>query len=200
MAYSDFTLKKFSDQFGINSIIEPFLPQKLDKFIYSSRLLEELGDANYLSLSTEKAKSEYIIKPIMTEFLRNNLDKMSLFSGFSLDVDKKQALSGRCDFLCAALPKLANVEAPIFCLVEAKHDNIEKGFGQCGAEMYASRLLNESQNIHYPTMYGCVSVGFLWAFLKLEGNILRIDPAYMGLNLQNPENVLAVLQWILNQF
>jgi hypothetical protein len=96
--------------------------------------------------TTEKSKSEFIIAPILFEIARRNDDIISFFSGNNLDVNKDLGLKGFCDFLFSKTPRSPIIEAPIFCLVEAKNDNLERGIPQCIAEMYASRLFNQRQN------------------------------------------------------
>lgn len=200
MAYNNFTLNKLKADFDLEQQRMSFLPQSLPIVKASQRLLDELSDALVMPIGSEKAKSEFIVKPILAELVRLHKDKITLFSGYTFDVDKAKKLTGRCDFMIANQPHLEEVNAPIFCLVEAKNGLIEDAFGQCAAEMYAARILNEKQGAPTPIVYGCATIGFLWAFLRLETNILTIDPAYMGLNLQKPENILSVLDWIVKQY
>ena len=47
-------------------------------------------------------------------------------------------------------------------------------------------------------VYGCVTIGTEWIFLKLEGDQALIDPATF-FSSQLPE-VLAVFQWMVDQF
>jgi hypothetical protein len=91
------------------------------------------------------------------------------------------------------------IEAPIFCLVEAKKGEVEEGFGQCGAEMYAAQIFNERKGKAQKAIYGCVTNAFSWCFLKLEEKNLYIDPNYVPLTFTEPHRVLAVLQWILDE-
>ncbi len=200
MAYNNFTLNKLKEDFGLEQRKVAFLPPTIPKFDVSKRLLDELSDALGMPLASEKAKSEMIVTPILMELRRKNKTKISIFSGYTFDVDKAQKLTGRCDFMIANQPYLEEVNAPMVCMVEAKNDLIESGFGQCAAEMYAASIFNQRAGLAYTPIYGCTTAGFSWAFLKLEGNTIFIDPNYVGLSLQNPAEVLAVLQWILNEY
>jgi hypothetical protein len=65
--------------------------------------------------------------------------------------------------------------------------------------MIAARLFNEKHENTQKIIYGCVSNGFLWVFLKLEDSKLLIDPHYIPLTFEKPHPVLSVLQWIVNQ-
>lgn len=76
------------------------------------------------------------------------------------------------DFLIARSPRLLVLENPVVMLVEAKPENLNAGLGQCGAEMVAAQLFNQRTD---QTIYGCVTNGELWKFLKLEEAHLTID-------------------------
>jgi hypothetical protein len=147
---------------------------------------------------TEKAKSEFIVVPILRELRRHNHDKFKIFSGYEFNVDSKQNLTGYCDFMLSANVHKAEVTAPIFCLLEAKNAEIDKGWAQCGAEMYAAQLFNERKGNPQEVIYGCVTNAFSWCFLKLENKNLYIDTNYVPLTFAEPHRVLGVLQWILD--
>jgi hypothetical protein len=65
--------------------------------------------------------------------------------------------------------------------------------------MYAAQLFNQQHNKEQAAIYGCVTNALVWCFLKLENNNLLIDPNYIPLTFNNPEPVLQVLQWTLNE-
>ncbi len=200
MAYNKFkTLDQLKKDFGINHFSNTWLPPLPPTFQVSNLLLQNLADAVHEPLFTEKARSEYIIAPVLKDLKRENVDKISTFSGYEFDVDKSQKLNGFCDFIISIEPRKLDITAPVFCLVEAKRDSIEKGWGQCGAEMYAAQIFNEREGNPLPAIYGCVSTGFLWCFLKLAGKELYIDPNYIALSFARPHDVLAILQWILDE-
>ncbi len=97
------------------------------------------------ALTTEKAKSEFIIAPILYEIARKNVNKVSFFSGYNFDVDKALGLKGFCDFMFTKYPRITVIKEPVFCIVEAKNDNVEREVPQCIAEMYAAKLFNEQK-------------------------------------------------------
>lgn len=200
MAYNNFTLVNLKEKFGLEQRKISFIPNTISKLIATQKLLDELSDALGIPLASEKAKSEWIVKPVLMEIMRSNKHKISLFSGYTFDVDKAKKLTGRCDFMIVNQPYLEELTTPVFFMVEAKKDAIEDGFGQCAAEMYAASLYNAKNGVSYKAIHGCVTTGFSWAFLKLEDNIIYIDINYIGLSFQNPNEVLSVLQWILNQY
>ena len=145
--------------------------------------------------NTEKAKSEFIIAPILYEIARKNEDKVSFFSGDNFDVDKDLGLKGFCDFLFAKVPESPVIREPIFCLVEAKNDNLEKGMPQCIAEMYAARLFNERHNKSIDVIYGCVTTGYQWQYLKLEAQVVFQDTQVYSLS--ELSKILGILQYIV---
>ncbi len=200
MAYNKFKkLEQLREHFDIRYESISWLSGNLLSKTASQHLLENLNGAREEALSTEKAKSEYIVAPVLKELRRNNPNKFSSFSGYEFNVDSKQGLNGFCDFILTATPRKLEITNPIFCLVEAKNDNVEKGLAQCGAEMYAAQLFNQQEGTPRKAIYGCVTNAFSWAFLKLEGKNLYIDPNYVPLTFTEPHRVLAVLQWILDE-
>ena len=200
MAYNKFKkVAQLRQTLGINDIVISWLPPKPEAVRVSDILLQSLTDAKDEALGTEKAKSEYIIAPVLKELRRNNPNKFSSFSGYEFNVDGKLGLAGFCDFILSATPRKAEIDAPIFCLVEAKNDNVEKGIAQCGAEMFAAQMFNEREGKPRKAVYGAVTTAFSWAFLKLQGKDLFIDPNYVPLTFIEPHHVLAALQWILDE-
>lgn len=49
------------------------------------------------------------------------------------------------------------------------------GLGQCMAEMVAARLFNRQQEKDIEAIYGAVTTGNIWKFLKLEKQTIFID-------------------------
>jgi hypothetical protein len=62
-----------------------------------------------------------------------------------------------------------------YIIVEAKGENINAGLGQCVAEMIAARISNERAGNNIPTIYGTVTTGTNWKFLKLINQVVEID-------------------------
>jgi hypothetical protein len=65
--------------------------------------------------------------------------------------------------------------------------------------MYAAQIFNEREGNPKKQIFGCVTNAFSWCFLKLENKNLYIDPNYVPLTFTKPHEVLAVLQWILDE-
>lgn len=163
-------------------------------FVQPSELLAlSLAQNQQAPTKTEKAKSELLVMPILVDMWQKNLD-FRPFSGYTFNVDALKGLNGRCDFLIGKKPDIMEIEAPIVSIFEAKNDNIEDWYGQCGAEMFAARLFNERKNNHITVIHGAVTNGFNWQFLRLEGQILYIDSQRYG--TANLPQLLGAIQKI----
>ncbi len=78
-------------------------------------------------------------------------------------------------------------------LLEAKKNDIEVGLGQCASQLLGARLYNEKEGMAVSSVYGCVTTGTAWQFLKLAGNELLIHPE------QLPIQELDRILWFLVQ-
>ena len=177
MAYSNFTLSKVKADFGIVTDetqdifaeTTPIHPSDLLSLILKDQL--PLAGA----INTEKARSELVIMPILMEVRRILNNKISIFSGSSFEVDSTQGLDGRCDFILSRSLEQYYISSPVLTIVEAKNESIPSGLGQCIATMIAARLFNQREGQPIDILYGAVTTGTDWKFLKLEGQIASID-------------------------
>jgi hypothetical protein len=102
-----------------------------------------------------------------------------------------------CDFLFSRSEEILEIEAPAVIIVEAKKSDLRTGFGQCIAEMVAAQKFNEAKKKPIPIIYGVVSNGTQWRFLKLEGQIVTID--LMDYPLPPVEQILGFLVWMVRE-
>lgn len=121
--------------------------------------------------------------------------QISLFSGEDFTVDEAVGLNGICHFLLSRSPEVLEIEAPAIVIVEAKKAGLRTGFGQCIAQMVAAQQFNAAKNYPIPTIYGSVSNGTQWRFLKLEGNTVTIDLSDYPLPPVEP--ILGMLVWMV---
>jgi len=177
MAYSDFTLGQLKEKFGIRFIENVCLFPDPQPFPVPERLADILRYNLPLALAidTEKARSELIIAPVLIELKRQFNDRFSFFSGIDFNVDPAQGLNGKCDYILSKSEEQLYVAAPILVMVEAKNDRVKEGIPQCIAEMIAAKRFNEARSNPISTIYGAVSTGSLWKFLKLEDSLAYID-------------------------
>ncbi|NEQ67929.1 MAG: hypothetical protein F6K21_20980 [Symploca sp. SIO2D2] len=178
MVYSDFTtLTKVREAFDL--IIEESLDLFADipEAVPSSHLQTTLKENVFLAtaINTEKARSELIITPVLLE-VRRILDfKIGFFSGSEFNVDVQAGLSGYCDYILTASKESYEIRTPVVTLAEAKNESIRSGLGQCIAEMVAAQLFNQRHGEVIETVYGAVTTGTEWKFLKLSGKKIWID-------------------------
>jgi hypothetical protein len=192
MSYSDFTMDDLKEKFQLEWIEDQRLFSQIPDYTVPSELLVWLEKFLPLALAidTEKARSEFIIAPILAE-LKFNLKDISLFSGIEFNIDKTLGLNGRCDFIISQSKEQYQLTAPVLVIVEAKNDNIKSGIPQCGSEMVAAQRFNVKQQNEIKTVYGCVSTGTNWKFLKLTTTRFYIDT--IEYYIQNPEKIMAIL-------
>ena len=179
MPYSEFTIDAVKARFGLTITDAPGTFAGSPAVAPGALLTETLAETLPLAVavSTEKARSEFVVAPVLLEARRRAGRPVSLFSGVDFPVDAAQGLTGVCDFLLSLSPDQLTVEAPAVAVVEAKNDNLKAGLGQCIAEMVAARLFNERRGRGLPRVYGVVTTGSLWKFLALEGDAVHLDPA-----------------------
>lgn len=193
MAYSDFTLERVEKAFGLTISDNVNLFADIPE-LESSNWLKETLDYNVpiaLGSNTEKARSELIIAPILVELRKQLNSQIALFSGIDFTVDSNQGLNGSCDFIISKSAQLLILRAPAIMLVEAKKENINAGLGQCIAEMLAAQIFNQKQGEEVTSIYGVVTTGEIWKFLKISGQLVQIDLAEYFLN--NVNKILGIL-------
>lgn len=177
MPFSNFTLSKVKSDFNITTLesqilfpnIAPIKPSEL----LTLNLKENLSLAT--AINTEKARSELIIMPVLTEVRRYLQGKISLFSGVDFNVDLENGLNGTCDFILTRSSEQFFITKPVVTIIEAKRENIPSGLGQCIATMIAAQRFNEQEGEPIDTLYGAVTTGTDWKFLKLIGQTAYID-------------------------
>jgi hypothetical protein len=201
MSYSDFTaLQQLSKKFGIRSEKTDFIAfDNITLKHASERCLLDILESRRIPSSTEKAKSEMMITPILRELMRQTDWRFNIFSGFSFDVDAANGLNGVCDYLLSSDITAAEVAAPIFCVVEAKNRGIEEGIAQAGAELYAAQIFNEAEGTPTPILYGCVTNAFDWLFLRLEHKTLYIDTKRYYIDEATLPKLLGILCFIVEK-
>lgn len=198
MAYNNFTLDILIQQFGLSVASEVGVFAKAIPTMPSALLQDTLAETVPLALdvSTEKARSELIISPVLVEARRQFGGRISLFSGVDFTVDVEAGLAGVCDFLFSLSPLQLVVQAPVIAVVEAKNENIKAGLGQCVAEMLAAQKFNFRRGAELPRLYGVVTTGSAWKFLRLSGSEVVIDEAEY--NIQQLDIILGILAYMVN--
>jgi hypothetical protein len=177
MPFSNFTLSKVKNDFNIttleNQVLFPTIELIQPSELLTQNLKENLSLAT--AINTEKARSELIIMPVLTEVRRYLQGKISLFSGVDFNVDLENGLNGTCDFILTRSSEQFFITKPVVTIIEAKRENIPSGLGQCIATMIAAQRFNEQEGEPIDTLYGAVTTGTDWKFLKLIQQTAYID-------------------------
>ena len=199
MAYSNFSLEMVRTTFQLEIVESGGIFSKPSTVVPRDRFIADLAERVELAVSsgTEKARSELIVTDILFELREQFNRDISFFSGIEFSVDAEQGLTGVCDFLVSLSPILSFLEAPIIILVEAKRENLTTGFGQCAAEMLAAQRFNAEKGNDIPIIYGAITSGTEWRFLKLEGVKLHIDRTIY--HITQCDKILGILCSMVNQ-
>jgi hypothetical protein len=148
-----------------------------------------------LALISEKARSEFIVGPILLACRELSGGALAIFSGQRFDVDPGRGLAGECDFLLTLSEPVPRLRAPIAAVVAAKKNDIEAGLGQCIAQMVAARDYNDREGSPIGAVHGCVTTGEDWQFLRLEGDAVTIDR--LRLYIDNVGGILGMFAAIV---
>ena len=198
MPYSQFTtIRKAKEAFNLTTVegdrflpvVEPIAPSD----VLAGTLQETLPIV--ATSGSEKARSEGIIYPVLLEVRRLLDRKISLFSGEDFTIEEAIGLNGICDFLLTRSTEVLEIEAPTVVIVEAKKTDLKTGFGQCMAEMVGAQRFNQTKEKAIPTIYGSVSNGIQWQFLKLEQQTVTIDLTVYP--LPPVDQILSLFVWMM---
>jgi hypothetical protein len=193
MAYNQFTLKQLREEYQLDIMGQSALFADVPPAVVPDWLRETLARQVDVALrsGSEKARSEYIVAPILLAVYEQIRDHANLFSGVEFEVDPARGLAGFCDFLFTLAPHAIDIQAPIVSIVEAKKDDIPKGIPQCLAELVAAQIFNASAGKPIETLYGVITTGEIWKFLRLHGTSATIDIDDYFLN--QPEKIIGII-------
>ncbi len=177
MAFSDFKYPAVLRELGLSSQSEESLFKDIVPAALSSTFRATLEVSVRLATTahSEASRSTWIVGPVLGELWGKYHGKINMFAGVEFNADPEAGLTGYCDFLIGRSPQLPYIEAPMIVIFEAKRDSIPDGLGQCVAGMEGVRRFNQREGRPIETVYGCVTTGSLWKFLKLSGTVLTID-------------------------
>jgi hypothetical protein len=177
MAYSDFkSLEQAVEAFNLAVSTQTLFdncPAIAPTEFFQTLLKRELDWAK--AVGTEKARSEALILQTLLEIREQIHQQISVFSGREFNIDSSRGLNGYCDFLVSQDPQQLIINAPVLIIAEAKKGDLDLGMGQCVAAMVAAQIFNSEHKKSIPAIYGTVTSGTLWRFLKLENQSLTVD-------------------------
>ena len=154
------------------------LPKTSEQLEYVPELKQRIrGVLPFISLSNETARRETLVSPVMLEVVR--YCQCQLRIEYPLVVNNW--LKGNLDYLLRS--------KTTFLVIEAKNDDLTRGFTQLAVELMAL-----SQSEEQDILYGAVTIGNVWQFGKLDRNKQQID---QDLNLFKVPDDLETLVSIL---
>lgn len=158
----------FTDYFKLNLDIEEVLayfgytfssaelelPRNEQQVVWYEDLHQRIqASLPYISLTSEAARREFLIAPILIDLARYNHVKVKV--EFPLEVSNQ--LRGTIDYFIQSKND--------FLVIEAKNADLQRGFTQLSAELMA---LDQWTDEITPVLYGAVSIGNVWQFGKLR--------------------------------
>ena len=177
MAFSDFKYPAVLGELGLTYASAPDLFGRVPP-VPPSRGLEltlptmiRLGTMN----STEKARSEWLIAPLLADFWERYRGQIGVYSGVAFSADPDADLNGLCDFLISRAPQQTSVTPPAVVIVEAKNENIAGGLGQCVSAMVGAQRWNRRAGTPVEVVYGCSTTGTAWRFLTMANRRVVVD-------------------------
>ena len=136
----------------------------------------------FVSLSSETARRELLVAPLIIEIVR--LCRCQLRIEYPINVNAW--LKGELDYLLRSQTSLT--------VIEAKRDDLTRGFTQLAVEMIALSQLEEQE-----TLYGAVTMGEIWRFGKLESSSQTITQDISLYNVPDRlDYLISILIGILN--
>lgn len=185
----------FTDYFKLNLDIEEVLaffgysfqsanltlPKSSDTIPWFTDLHDRIqASLPYISLTSEAARREFLIAPILIDLARYNHVKVKV--EFPIEVSNQ--LKGTIDYFIQAKQN--------FLVIEAKNADLQRGFTQLSAELIA---LDQWMDEDTPVLYGAVSIGNVWQFGRLDRAEKHVQ---QDLNLYRvPTDLYDLLQILL---
>ena len=173
MAYSDFTL----DQ--VVRLLEATV-QRVDLFRSLTPLpvpewlSEALARGLELAFFSEKARSEFIVGPVLLTARDLSHDSFTIYSGQRLDVMPEQGLVGECDFILVRLRPCPCYRALWSQSSKRKRTTLRPASGNVSHRWWGPAFSMNAGSDAGP-IFGCVTTGETWQFLRLDDTVVGID-------------------------
>lgn len=195
MPYTDFTLESVEAKFALTTSLGDLFGD-LPAVPVPAWLGEQLDRGRAVAaLVSEKARSEFLVAPILLACRGLVGGELAIYSGQRLDIDASQGLTGECDYILALTAPVPRLRAPLVTVLEAKRGDIEVGLGQCVAQLLGARLFNERAGFAGGSLYGVVTTGEAWQFLRLAGPTVTLHATRFYID--NLGAILAAFRAIL---
>lgn len=146
---ADDILAEFNYSLVKSRLSLPETTQPLDRLPELKQRIEDT--LPFISLSNEAARRETLVAPVMLEVVRYCQCQMRI--EYPLNVNNW--LKGSFDYFLRSASSLL--------VIEAKNDDLTRGFTQLAVELIALSQIEEQS-----VFYGAVTTGDIWRFGKLE--------------------------------
>lgn len=173
----DEIIEYFGYSFQSQSLTLPTTQQNLERLTDLKNRIEE--SLPYISLTSETARREFLIAPVIMELIHYTHAKVKVEYGLNIN----NQLKGVVDYYIKADNQLL--------VIEAKNADLERGIVQLAVELIA---FDNWSPIDHPILYGAVSIGNIWQFVILHRESKQIT---QDLNLYRVPNDLETLMKIL---
>ncbi|MDM3846899.1 MAG: hypothetical protein PT120_12015 [Aphanizomenon gracile PMC649.10] len=173
----DEIIEYFGYSFQSQSLTLPTTQQNLERLTDLKNRIEE--SLPYISLTSETARREFLIAPVIMELIHYTHAKVRVEYGLNIN----NQLKGVVDYYIKADNQLL--------VIEAKNADLERGIVQLAVELIA---FDNWSIIDHPILYGAVSIGNIWQFVILHRESKQIT---QDLNLYRVPNDLETLMKIL---
>jgi hypothetical protein len=149
--YVEDVLKHFGYTFEVRDLVLPFVLVRAEG---PTRLREKLlRHLPSIDLSSEISRREFLIAPVLLELVE--LVQVKIRSEYLIRYNDQ--LKGTLDYLLQGQHSLL--------IIEAKRDDLVRGFTQLAAELIALDGWSDSSE---PFLYGAISTGEIWRFGMLD--------------------------------
>lgn len=197
MAFSDFRYPDVVSQLGLREVTVLNLFAGVCSVSPGELVRAALPIGSQLgpSAHSEVARMIWMVGPVLGDLWSRYHGEISLNAGAEITGDPAAGLTGYCDFVVGRGPQRPQPSAPVLVIFEAKRDSIPDGLGQCIAGMVGAQRFNRRNNQPIDPIYGCVTTGSLWRFLRLSGTTVTTD--LTEYQLQQVDRVLGILMHMI---
>lgn len=153
-AYPDEILSYFGYGFSIEELELPTVEHlPIDIAPLQTHLRQALS---LITLDNETARREFLIAPVLMELAIATQTKLRV----SYPVEVSPQLRGSIDYFLQSQDRLL--------VIEAKDENLERGFKQLAVELIAIAQENQDSLKPDDRLWGAVSIGKVWQFSRLD--------------------------------
>ncbi|BAY73996.1 hypothetical protein NIES25_04040 [Nostoc linckia NIES-25] len=182
--YSEDLADYFGYKLVLVNLVLPLYQGELDRLTeLRDRITEVLP---YVPLTTELARREVIISKVVLELIHYTNVQIRIEFGIKVS----NLLQGNLDYLIRSYQPLQ------LLVVEAKYEDLTRGFTQLVAEMIALDRWEESPAItEQPILIGSVTTGKIWQFARLDRANKHFELAINSYRV--PEDLEEVMRILL---